>query len=200
MSTLTNTVPSIPESVLRAAVSAYAPPSRAYHSFSHARAVLRELDALPLARPLEVALAALFHDAIYDPRRSDNEARSADFAASAISELMPGVPVDVPRVRHLIELTARHGRLDRDALDDDARLFLDADMSILGADPATFDAYDAAIAQEYAHVPRLIFRFNRRRFLSRLLESDRIFLSDHFHQRLDAAARSNLRRTLGRDD
>ncbi len=38
----------------------------------------------------------------------------------------------------------------------------------------------------------------RGRFLAGLLKRPRIFLSDDFHARCDAAARANLRRRLGR--
>ncbi|MGV3625815.1 MAG: hypothetical protein ACO1OB_33700 [Archangium sp.] len=193
MSTLTNT---LPEGLLRVAVAAHVVPPRAYHSWVHVQEVLGHMAAVPgWLRPREVALAAVFHDAVYVAGRSDNESKSAQLAAEAITTFGP-TGVDIEFVRALIELTARHGKLERTSLDDDSRHFLDCDMAILGSTPERFDAYDAAIAAEYAHVPRLIYRFNRRRFLSRLLESPRIFLSDFFHARLDAAARANLRRAL----
>lgn len=204
VSTLTNTPLTIPEGLLRAAVAAYAQPPRAYHSFAHVQEVLRHFDTVSAgpgwAHPKEVWLAALFHDAVYVSGRSDNEARSADLALDALATFLPREPLDTSRIRTLIELTARHGKLDRADLDEDTRLFLDCDMAILGAEPAAFDAYDAAIAEEYRSVPRLVFRFNRNRFLKRLLDAERIFLSDFFHARLDAAARANLRRVLGRED
>lgn len=204
MSTLTNTPFDIPEGMLRALLAAYATPPRAYHSFTHVQEVLRhmaEVTAGPgWTHPNEVFLAVLFHDARYLVGASDNEARSADLALEAIATWLPGQGLDTGRVRTLIELTARHGKLDGDALDADTRHFLDCDMAILGAPAAQFDAYDAAIAEEYRpRVPGPIFRFNRRRFLKGLLGRDRIFLSDFFHQRLDAPARANLRRVLGRD-
>jgi len=46
-------------------------------------------------------------------------------------------------------------------------------------------------------VPGFLYRAGRRRFLQGLLRAPRIFLSDFFDQRLDAAARANLRRQLG---
>lgn len=192
-----------PEALLQAARDAYAQPPRAYHGFSHAEDVLRHVADVAAGpgwlQPNEVHLAALFHDAVYHPGAADNEARSADLAASAIAAWLPDAGIDTPRVRHLILLTARHGALqphDVDA-DADAALFLDCDMAILGATPARFDAYDAAIAIEYRDVlPPDAFRHARRRFLQRLLDAPRIFLSDFFHARLDAAARDNLHRTL----
>lgn len=184
-------------------VASYAQPHRAYHSFAHVQEVLRHYDSVSSGpgwkHPKEVFLAALFHDAVYVPGRLDNETRSGDLALETIATFLPREPLDTARVRTLIELTANHGKLDPAALDPDARLFLDCDMAILGATPAVFDAYDTAIAEEYRAVPKLIYRFNRNRFLRRLLASDRIFHSDFFHTRLDAPARAYLLRALGRD-
>jgi predicted metal-dependent HD superfamily phosphohydrolase len=186
--------------------AAYAMPPRAYHDFHHVGEVLRhyaEVAAGPgWAQPVEVALAVLYHDAIYEPGRSDNEVRSARFAVEQVACWQPDSGIDVDRVAQLIELTARHGQFvpadfDGDPAPDDARLFLDCDMAILGAEPATFDAYDRGIAAEYrGKLPAWLFRLNRRRFLKALLARERIFLSDFFHARLDARARSNLRRAV----
>ena len=211
MSTLTNTLPSelslagldLPEGLVRAVIAAYATPPRAYHSFVHVQEVLRHFHDVARGpgwqHPRDVFLAVLFHDAIYVAGRSDNEAKSADLALQACATFLPRADVDPSRVRTLIELTARHGKLKRDDLDPETRLFLDCDMAILGSTPEAFDAYDAAIAQEYASVPALVYRFNRRRFLKHLLDADRIFLSDFFHEKLDALARGNLRRVLDRE-
>lgn len=185
---------------------AYSTPLRAYHDFNHVRAVLRHFDAVATGpgwlQPREVYLAMLYHDAIYEAGRRDNEARSARLAQEHIAGWLPDAGLDAERVAGLIELTARHGQLtssdlDSDACAADARYFLDCDMAILGAPPEAFDAYDRGIAEEYAgHVPGWLFRRNRSRFLRALLKRERIFLSDFFHARLDAQARANLRRAL----
>jgi predicted metal-dependent HD superfamily phosphohydrolase len=184
--------------------AAYTLPPRAYHNGSHVQAVLQHCrtvaDAGPGWRqPREVQLAALYHDAIYDAGRRDNETRSAAMAREAIARWLPAAGIDADRVVELIELTARHSTLAPGDVDPEAALFLDCDMAILGAPAAVFDAYDRGIAEEYAgHVPGFLFRLNRRRFLKQVLGQPRIFLSDFFHQRLDAAARDNLRRRIGR--
>jgi predicted metal-dependent HD superfamily phosphohydrolase len=189
---------------------AYAEPPRAYHGFDHVLAVLRSFRAVAdgpgWKRPVEAWLALLYHDAVYEAGRKDNEARSAGLAQAAIARWLPAAGIDAARVARLIELTARHGALERDdpelgrdALEaEDARLFLDCDMAVLAAPRAEFDAYDRGIAEEYRdHVPGWMFRRGRRRFLRDLLGRERIFLSDFFHERLDSSARANLRRVLG---
>lgn len=191
----------------RAAIeAAYRSPPRAYHDLAHVDEVLRryaEVAAGPgWSRPVEVWLAVLYHDAIYEAGRSDNEARSAQLAVAHIGRWLADAGVDAGRVSALIELTARHGRhapedFGRDADADDTRHFLDCDMAILGAEPADFDAYDRGIAAEYrGKVPGWLYRINRRRFLKALLARPRIFLSDFFHDRREAAARANLRRAV----
>ena len=186
--------------------AAYATPQRAYHNFGHVQEVLRhyaDVAAGPgWAQPVEIYLAVLYHDAIYEAGRKDNEARSAELGMAQVAQWMPQEGVDVLRVAELINLTARHGQFSPSDFSDDgfsldAMHFLDCDMAILGAGAEKFDAYDRGIAEEYrGHVPGFLFRINRKRFLKGLLARERIFLSDWFHQRYDAAARDNLKRAI----
>lgn len=196
----------LPQGQLDELLAAYAEPPRAYHDFDHVREVLRhhaDVASGPgWAQAVEPWLAVLYHDAVYEAGRGDNEARSAQLAVAAITQWLPDADIDTRRVAELIELTARHGQLTPDdfggdALADDTRHFLDCDMAILGAETEVFDAYDRGIATEYrGQVPAWLFRLNRRRFLKALLARPRIYLSDFFHDRYDARARANLRRAI----
>lgn len=198
----------LPTTMLSALESAYATPPRAYHDFLHVQEVLRhfaDVSAGPgWTQPREVYLAVLYHDAIYEAGRKDNESRSAALAMGQIAQWLPEAGIDTLRVAELIDLTARHGQFSPGDFGDDGfgldtRHFLDCDMAILGAEPTVFDAYDRGIEEEYrGHVPGFLFRLNRRRFLKGLLARERIFLSEFFHQRYDAAARSNLERATGK--
>jgi predicted metal-dependent HD superfamily phosphohydrolase len=172
--------------------AAYGEPHRAYHTAAHITEVLRWFDVVGDQAgwhdALAVYLAAVFHDAVYDPTRHDNEARSAQLARE-----LARAP---ERTAELILLTARHGAIEPGAVDADAAHFLDCDTAILGAPPAEFDAYDAAIAAEYRHVPAAAFRAGRRAFLARMVARPHIFLTELFRSRLERAARANLERTL----
>lgn len=179
----------------------YATPARAYHSLDHVAALMREYGEVALgpgwAQPVEAWLAVLYHDAIYDAGRPDNETRSADLAVAEIERWLPEAGVDTARVADLIGLTAHHGRLTGETLDEDARHFLDCDMAILAAPPATFDAYCEAVAEEYSGVLAPdAYAAGRRQFLSGLLSQERIFLSAMFQARRERAARDNLARAL----
>lgn len=196
----------LPPEQLAAIEAAYAAPPRAYHNYGHVQEVQRHYAAVATgpgwAQPREVRLAVLYHDAIYEAGRHDNEARSAELAVEHIARWLPDAGLDAHRVAELIDLTARHGQFAPEDFGDDpvsrdAKHFLDCDMAILGAEPATFDAYDRGIAAEYRdHVPGWLFKLNRRRFLKSLLARERIFLSEWFHARYDAPARDNLRRAV----
>lgn len=193
-------VPALQEAL----AAAYAAPPRAYHHLGHVAEVLAELDRAgderPWRGPAEVYVAALFHDAVYVAGRGDNEARSAALAREVLPRAAPEVRVDAGRVDHLILLTARHGSLGPAdvAGDPDAARLLDADLAILAAPPAAYDAYERAIAAEYAAaVPAEAYRAGRRRFLERLLAAPRLFLDEANHDRLDRQARANLARALG---
>src|SRR5262245_40584195 len=66
-------------SELKAAlVAAYATPARAYHTLEHILDVARHFSRLQWQQPREVFGAVLFHDAIYEVGREDNEQRSAE--------------------------------------------------------------------------------------------------------------------------
>lgn len=195
----------LPGEQLTALRQAYASPPRAYHHFGHVEDVLVQYRAVAEGpgwrQPREVGFAVLYHDAIYVPGRSDNEAESARLAVEHIARWWPRAGMDGSRVSDLILLTARHGALNAadfgdDATAEDTRRFLDCDMAILGAAPETFAAYDRGIAEEYRAVPRWLYRIKRRRFFRKLLASERIYLSDFFLDRFEAQARRNLQAAL----
>jgi predicted metal-dependent HD superfamily phosphohydrolase len=97
-------------------VDAYSQKHRHYHTGVHIEHCLRELDsASRLARePAEVELALWFHDVVYDPYSSDNEARSADLACELLNRHGVGgnrvarVRVHIMATRH--EAPARQSR------------------------------------------------------------------------------------------
>lgn len=192
---------SLPVPMLEQLRVQHAQPLRAYHHFGHAQAVLQhcaEVAAGPgWQQPAEAQLAALYHDAVYVPGRSDNEAASARLAEQAIAQWLPAAGVDAAAVAALILLTARHGSLLPAQVSRDQALFLDCDMAILAAPWEVFCTYDAGIASEYHKVvPGWLFAWRRHAFLKALLQRPRIYLSDWGHARWDGAARANLARRL----
>ena len=175
---------------------AYSARGRHYHNLDHIAHCLAELDgavAGGIAQdPVALELAVWFHDLVYDPARSDNEAESA----RAATRLMRGFAVPLDAVTRLIACT-KHDRPPGEA-DADARLIVDVDLSILGQPAEVFDAYDRAIRLEYAHVPDEPFASGRAEVLSLFLDRPAIYATQHFRDRYERAARENLRRAVRR--
>ncbi len=177
--------------------AAYQTPPRAYHNIQHVHEVAAHYKDVAVSvgwqNPKEVYLAVLYHDAIYHAGRKDNEARSAEMAVYAVAKYLSNESIDSDKLVHLIEMTAKHGHLQAEGLDEDTKHFLDCDMAVLGSEPDQFLAYDKAIASEYrGKLPGWMFQFLRRKFLKNLLDSPRIYLSDLFHASHEAKARANI--------
>lgn len=183
-----------PDAALLAALEArYREPHRHYHTLEHLDACLRHfVSARTLAEhPHEIVLALWFHDAVYAIRAPDNERLSADWAREALTTA--GVDAEVAGRVHALVMVTRH---DVAPATVDQQLLLDADLSILGARAAVFDAYEQQVFAEYAAVPRDAFRANRRRILQGFLDRPRIYHTAQFHDRLEAQARANLARSI----
>ncbi|MBU1376031.1 MAG: phosphohydrolase [Alphaproteobacteria bacterium] len=174
---------------------AYANPSRRYHSRRHIDDCLTKLDAWPGLTPDErrvLGWAIWWHDAIYDARASDNEARSADLARADLPAL-GATPAEVDEVARLILLTAGHQVPDGDRL---GAVLVSIDLSILASEPAAYDAYARAVREEYAHVPDELWRPGRARVLQHFLDAPVIFADPAFRAAHEAQARANLAREI----
>ncbi|CAN7358820.1 HD domain-containing protein [Variovorax paradoxus] len=171
----------------------YGEPQRRYHTLQHLGECLawfeREKEAAE--HPGEVALALWFHDAVYDVHAHDNEARSADWARSAI--VSAGAPAEVAERVHALVMATRHDAVPEGR---DAELLVDIDLSILGADPARFDEYERQVHAEYAFVPDEVRRPRRRAILQRFLAREAIYATPRMHALLEARARANLARSI----
>jgi predicted metal-dependent HD superfamily phosphohydrolase len=174
---------------------AYAEPHRRYHKRRHIESCLDLLDDWPglsadERRRLEWAI--WWHDAVYDPRASDNEARSAELACRELPALGASTE-DVEEVARLIRLTAGHSVPEGDRL---GAILVSIDLSILAARPADYDAYAEAVRQEYAHVPDAQWTSGRAAVLQRFLDAPVIFPDPEFRAAWEAQARANLAREI----
>jgi len=182
------------EAVGRELLARWAEPHRSYHGLDHLRAVLDVVDAHAATADdaAAVRLAAFVHDAVYDPRRDDNEARSAALA----ERVLPGIgvpPLRTAAVVRLVRLTAAHHPLPGDR---DGALLCDADLAVLARDPEAYAAYAAGVRAEYAHVPEEAFRAGRAQVLRRLLGLPALYRVPALHEAWEQRARANLRAEL----
>jgi len=176
----------------------YRQPGRHYHGLAHVEGLLALVShhRTVLADPEAVEAAVWFHDAIYDSRRSDNEARSAALAEEKLGSRVEAVRLS--RIVAMIEATATHALPDLgdEAAKRDAAFFLDMDLSILGAPKAAFDSYEAAVRREYAWVDDKAWRSGRAAVLKKFLARPHIFQTEAFRHRFEAEARRNIQRSI----
>ncbi|CDF96585.1 hypothetical protein BN844_0677 [Pseudomonas sp. SHC52] len=145
--------------------------------------------------PAEVDLALWFHDAIYDPLRSDNELRSAQW----LDEVARDIGLDDETRRRLYDLVmvTRHDSVPQSV---DEAVLVDTDLAILGASFERFEEYDQQVRREYLHVPMSIYRQKRRQILEGFLMRERIYTTAPYFDAFEQQARENLARAIDRLD
>jgi predicted metal-dependent HD superfamily phosphohydrolase len=180
--------------VLQEVFQHYSQIDRHYHNLHHINRVLElihewkemDLDFTTLQ------LAAWFHDVIYKPKASNNEAQSAEYAALILAEIGIG-QVTIDRVVSLILCTQFHHAPTNDL---EAQILLDADLAILGSEPFDYQAYACAIRREYSWLSESEYRSGRTRVLNHFLQRDRLYYLDKYYARFERKARKNIQEEL----
>jgi len=175
----------------------YREPHRRYHTTEHVAHVLRHVaeiaaTGVPGDTPSDlpaVLLAALFHDAVYNPAatgRGANEIASGALAGSCASAF-GWSDERATAVERLVFATADH---EPDGID--AAVLIDADLAILGAEPAAYTAYVQGVREEYHHVADDAWLVGRTAVLQHFLQRERIFTTPYMSARREHHARANL--------
>jgi predicted metal-dependent HD superfamily phosphohydrolase len=171
--------------------AAYADPSRGYHDTLHLTEVLDRLDELAGAGMrfdvTVAALAAWFHDAVYDGER-DAEERSAVWAEESLTGTAYAA-----EVARLVRLTETHDPAPDDLA---GRALCDADLAILAASRERYDAYVAGVRRDHAHISDADFATGRTAVLHDLAGREQLFHTTYGRERWEPAARANLEREL----
>ncbi|MFK0002289.1 DUF4031 domain-containing protein [Paenarthrobacter sp. NPDC090522] len=164
--------------------------TRKYHGRTHLLAVLEALDTLtdPALPARTVALAAWFHDAVYEGVAGQDEEESARLAEDRLTAAGLA-PVDVAEVARLVRLTDKHSPEPGDHA---GALLCDADLSVLGGDEQSYARYVAAVREDYAHVSDADFAKGRAAVVRHLLGLDPLFHGDRAKALWLDAARRNL--------
>ena len=165
----------------------YGEDHRAYHNLSHVGNMLDHLDDCQEVESREaIAWAIWFHDVVYDPKSSSNEAESAALFRERLGTSMETALVE--EAERLIMVT--DPRTDRPS-DFAGQLMGDLDLLTLGADQPDYEAYAKAIRQEYAFVPAEAFAKGRAEVMERFLAQDQIYQTPLFAH-LEKPARANI--------
>ena len=170
----------------------YAEPHRCYHTPTHIGHCLAEfdlaVDAMDDADAVEMAL--WFHDAVHEPRASDNELRSAAlFTAWATSPARSGFN---EKVTDLILMTV-HCEQPRTT---DQAFVVDIDLSSFALPWPAFQRDSVAVRNEFAHLSDGDFYLIHIGFLRSLLARPTLFFTPWFRARCEAGARANIARHL----
>jgi predicted metal-dependent HD superfamily phosphohydrolase len=179
-------------------IAIYSGGDRHYHDLHHIRTLLALADehAREISDGEAIEAAIWFHDAVYDTRKADNEAQSAELATELLGAVAASERLEF--IAGMIRASANHCvpvSMQVPAADDCA-LFLDMDLAILGSPAAEFAAYERAVRREYDWVPEKEWLAGRSQVLRNFLARPFIYASPQFRRSHEAAARLNLRRSL----
>lgn len=174
-----------PQGVFEALSARYSEPHRAYHTLQHIWEGFGYLKSVRVLPP-EVSIAWWFHDAIYDPKRSDNEARSAAWAGAVL-----GASPLKAKIETLI-LATRHGSIPSDPAE---RLIVDVDLAVLASPEPRFSEYERQIRQEYAFVDDATYKAERFKILRGFFDRAYLYMTPEFRC-LETRARKNLERSI----
>lgn len=166
----------------------YTQEGRHYHNLRH---ILDMRDAFlshPMPRDAKaLEFAIMMHDAVYDPKRHDNETRSALFAETIAVNLF--MPKSIRELSPTMILATNHKRIPES---DAERHLVDLDLLIFAAPRDRLLAYDDGIRAEYKHVPDEIYRRVRADVLGKFEARSPLYLQPCFAQ-YETAAKENLR-------
>jgi len=179
-------------------------PERHYHGLDHLAALWIRHKRYGVGTPFVsrrlsrlIACAILFHDAVYDPTRTDNEQRSA--ALWEKSAPMGLSRRDVDWVANTIRATADHlaPYPVRTLRQRARRWLLDLDLTPLGDEPGTFDRNTRALRAEYRHLAEPEWRHQRTAFLRKVQNARGLYHSHPIAAAFAPRARRNLSRAVG---
>lgn len=165
-------------------------PHRRYHTLRHLAEVLQTLTTLPAGACPRTRLAALFHDAVYEPTAPAGANEEA--SARLLETLGAGCDLDpdlVAAAAALVRMTAAHRP---DAHDRAALALADADLAILAAPADRYLEYASAVRAEYAHLTDDAFDAGRLAVLRDLYARTPLFGTKEGRARFERAAKDNL--------
>lgn len=167
-------------------VGQYTSKERKYHSLNHIAFMLElaEKNKGRIKNWSAFYLAIWFHDVIQN-RSQMNETLSAKKCVEAIDDL--NLSANAEEAIGLILATKHHDK----SSSDDAKLFIDLDLAILGSPWHEYQQYARQCRAEYK-LPDYLYRHGRAKVLKRFLHREHIYKTSVFRKKLENQARSNL--------
>ncbi|HIH24061.1 TPA: hypothetical protein HA251_03445 [Candidatus Woesearchaeota archaeon] len=166
----------------------YTQKGRHYHNLRHILDMRDAFLANPMPRDAKaLEFAIMMHDAVYDPKRHDNEERSAKLATEVASRLF--MPKSVIELAPEMILATDHKRAPES---DAARHLVDLDLLIFAMPRNRLLEYDDGIRAEYRYVDEETYRRVRADVLGRFEARSPLYLRPCFAQ-YETIAKENLR-------
>ena len=175
------------ESCWNEIIASYSDQRRSYHTLIHLQHFSDQLNLCKdqLSDYPTAYLAMIYHDIVYFTMDGTNEEKSAIVAAGHLNRLH--YPADlISLCSEMILATKTHAGNSSS----DINYFIDADMSILGADKGSYAKYAAGIRKEYGD--SIYFDRGRKQILQHFLNMERIFKTDLFFDKYEHQARKNI--------
>ena len=165
---------------------------RYYHNLKHLSQILSELEVTKsmISNWDAIILAIAYHDIIYSAISKNNEAKSAATASKQLNRLNIN--------KALIDLTCEHiiaTKSHEAQTNTDINYFLDADMSILGADWCSYEQYYKGVRKEFKIYPDFIYNKGRIKVLQGFLQ-DNIYHTAYFYNKYEQQAKLNIQREI----
>jgi predicted metal-dependent HD superfamily phosphohydrolase len=180
-----------PEQLWQKIENAYTASGRHYHTLAHLAKMIEVISPYEHKLTYKEAIwfAVWFHDVVYDTNQTDNEEKSAAYLWNESSHLM--IPDNiVQKAIELILLTKKHS-ISADA-DFDTKLFLDADLVILGGTEQEYRHYQEGVRREYAQYPDLLYKEGRKKVLKHFLEAEPLYKTEEIRTQFENKAKINL--------
>lgn len=171
----------------------YSNKKRHYHNLQHLKHLLIQLAEVKREiQSWETILFTLYyHDIVYDPLKSNNEAKSAELAEKRMKQI--SAPTDTIEICKKQILATQSHIISADS---DTNYFTDADLSILGQSWEIYTTYYKNVRKEYSIYPSLVYNPGRKKVLNHFLKIDRIFKTDIFYRKFEAQAKENLQKEI----
>lgn len=180
-------------------ISLYSEPHRYYHNLQHISELLNKAKNLVKIYNLSVSeanclmTAIWFHDAVYNPMSKTNEDDSIKLLNDFVDDVNLLNLDELKIVSEMIAATKNHLNHPRgNKLID---LFLDLDLSILGASSVRFNEYCDQIRQEYIFVDDKTYSVERKKILNHFLTYQSLFRTE-WGKKLSDSANQNLTKEL----
>jgi predicted metal-dependent HD superfamily phosphohydrolase len=171
----------------------YSNKKRHYHTLTHLENLLQQLLAVKTKiKDWDTVLFTLYyHDIIYNPLKTTNEEKSAEFAQNRMQ--LAGIPQPIiDNCVNQILATKKHIL----STDSDTNFFTDADLCILGQPWEMYEQYYKQVRKEYTLYPELIYNPGRKKVLQHFLQMKPIFKTDYFFEHFEGQAKENLEKEL----